>query len=90
MMFYGLSRFPQYAESLNVFIALAPVAWVAQCRVPLLQVMRLAVHCTVSSVVCVAQCRLPLLRVMLAVHCTPLMSVLYCVISVYCVDQWCR
>lgn len=35
-MFYGLSRFPQYAKKINIFIALAPVAWVANAKVPLI------------------------------------------------------
>ena len=31
-MFYGLSRFPHHAQYLNLFVALAPVAWVTNIR----------------------------------------------------------
>ncbi len=38
MMFYGLSRFGDYFEKrLNLFVALAPVAWVGHARTILLQ-----------------------------------------------------
>lgn len=33
MLFYGLSKYPHYAKSINLFIALAPVAWVSGSHV---------------------------------------------------------
>eukprot|EP00697_Spironema_sp_BW2_P012880 gnl/Spiro4/29562_TR14483_c0_g1_i1.p1 gnl/Spiro4/29562_TR14483_c0_g1~~gnl/Spiro4/29562_TR14483_c0_g1_i1.p1 ORF type:complete len:391 (+),score=95.53 gnl/Spiro4/29562_TR14483_c0_g1_i1:66-1238(+) len=36
-MFYGLSRYPHHANYLNLFVALAPVAWIGHARVPLIK-----------------------------------------------------
>jgi len=38
-MFYGLSRFPEHAAAINVFVALAPVAWVGKMKAEMLRVL---------------------------------------------------
>lgn len=38
-MFYGMSRFPHHADYLNLFVALAPVAWVGSMKSVLLRLV---------------------------------------------------
>jgi hypothetical protein len=67
-MFYGLSRFPHHAQYLNLFVALAPVAWVGNMKGEL----------TDGNSACFESCVVFLLRYIYVVFCWD-MSCIDCV-----------